>query len=116
MPRSEWRIRVKDLIEAAERGRAYVDGITFEQFAADRRTADAVSYAIVVIGEAARAVPSHVVAATPEIPWPDIRGMRNRVAHDYLGVDLKVLWQTAREDLPSLVSALRGLTARMDLE
>lgn len=76
---------------------------------------DAVSYAIVVIGEAAKAVPERVTSATPEIPWADIRGMRNRVEHEYFGIDVSVLWQTAREDLPSLLESMRALLARADL-
>jgi uncharacterized protein with HEPN domain len=68
------------IIEAAERAVSYVEALTPEQFAADPRTIDAVSFAIVVIGEAANAVPESVMEAAPEIPWADIRGMRNRVS------------------------------------
>jgi uncharacterized protein with HEPN domain len=106
---------VNDIIEAAERALRYVQGLTFDQFAADARTVDAVSYAIVVIGEAAKAVPEPVIRAAPEIPWADVRGMRNRVAHEYFGVDVKVLWQTVRDDLPPLIETLRALAARSDL-
>ncbi len=115
MPPREWRVRVKDIFEAAERALGYVQGLTFEEFAADPRTVDAVSYAIVVIGEAVKAVPETVTVAMPEIPWADIRGMRNKVAHEYFGVDVGVLWQTVREDLPPLVVSLRALAARSDL-
>jgi len=85
VPPREWRVRMTDILEAAERALAYVQGLTYEQFAADARTVDAVSYAIVLIGEAAKAVPEAVMAAAPEIPWADIRGMRNKVAHEYFG-------------------------------
>jgi uncharacterized protein with HEPN domain len=115
VPPREWRVRVGDIIAAAERAFAYAQGLTFEQFAADARTVDAVSYAIVVIGEAAKAVPEGIALAAPEIPWADICGMRNKVAHEYFGVDIKVLWQTVREDLPPLVAAMRTLAARSDL-
>ena len=54
-------------MEAVERALRYVQGLTFDQFAADARIVDAVSYAIVVIGEAGRAVPEHATRATPEI-------------------------------------------------
>jgi uncharacterized protein with HEPN domain len=95
---------------------AYVQGLTFEQFAGDPRTVDAVSYAIVVIGEAVKAIPDAVSRAAPEIPWADIRGMRNKVAHEYFGVDVKVLWQTIREDLPTLLAMLRMLLMRAGTE
>jgi uncharacterized protein with HEPN domain len=107
---------VNDLVAAAERALGYVEGRSFEQFSVDRRTVDAVSYAIVVIGEAAKAIPERVTSATPEIPWADIRGMRNRVTHEYFGIDVTVLWQTVREDLPALLESLRALQARADLD
>jgi uncharacterized protein with HEPN domain len=99
------------MIGAGERALAYVEGITFEQFAADPRTVDAVSYAIVVIGEAANALKDVGPTLATEIPWADLRGMRNKVAHEYFGVDVRVLWQTVREDLPVLLGALRPLVA-----
>jgi uncharacterized protein with HEPN domain len=102
------------MIQAAERALGYVRGLTFEQFSADPKTIDAVSYAIVVIGEAASALKDAGPEMAPELPWADIRGMRNRVAHEYFGVDVKVLWETVREDLPSLLVALRRSLAGSD--
>lgn len=115
MPPREWRVRVNDIIGAAERAVRYTDSLTFDAFRADARTVDAVSFAIVVIGEAANAVPESVTRAAPEIPWVDIRGMRNKIAHEYFGIDVKVLWQTVREDLPPLIATLRALATRSDL-
>ena len=114
MPPREWRARLDDMVQAAERALGYVRGLTYEQFAADPRTVDAVSYAIVVIGEAASALKDLGPKLAPEVPWADICGMRNRVAHEYFGVDVKVLWETAREDLPSLLAELRAALARPD--
>lgn len=115
MPPREWRVRLDDMIQAAERALGYVQGLTYEQFAADPRTIDAVSYAIVVIGEAANALKDVGPRLAPEIPWADIRGMRNKVAHEYFGVDVRVLWQTVGEDLPALLAALRVLLERPDI-
>jgi len=109
VPPREWRVRLDDMVQAAERALGYVQGLTYEQFAADCKTVDAVSYAIVVLGEAASALKDAGPTLAPEIPWADIRGMRNRVAHEYFGVDVKVLWETVREDLPSLLVALRAV-------
>ena len=116
MPPREWRVRLGDMIAAAERALGYVQGLTFEQFAADPRTVDAVSYAIVVIGEAAKAVQDTAAKVAPDVPWADIRGMRNQVAHEYFGVDVKVLWETVREDLPPMLASLRGVLARPDAQ
>ena len=114
MPLRDWRVRAMDIIEAAERASSYVKGLTFEQFIADSRNVDATSYAILVIGEAANSIPEQLVEAAPEVPWADIRGMRNRVAHEYFGVDLVVLWHTVVEDLPQLQTTFRVLLDRSD--
>ncbi len=115
MPPRDWRLRANDILEAAERAQIYVQGLTLEQFAADPRNVDAVSYAIMVIGEAAKSIPESVAIAAPDIPWSDIRGMRNRIAHEYFGVDLEVLWHTVTDDLPQLYLMFRALLDRNDL-
>jgi uncharacterized protein with HEPN domain len=73
VPPREWRGRLGDMIAAAERALGYIQGLTFEQFPADPRTVDAVSYAVVVIGEAAKAVQDGAAKAPPEVPWADSR-------------------------------------------
>lgn len=107
MPPRDWRVRANDIVEATRRAQSYISGLTFEQFKTDSRSVDATSYAILVIGEAANLFPESVVLAAPEIPWADIRGMRNRIAHEYFGVDLEVLWYTVIEDLPGLQLAFK---------
>ncbi len=77
----------------------------------DDLTLDAVSHCFGIIGEAAANIPRDVVAAHPEIPWVDMRAMRNVVVHDYFGVTNETLWKTAREDLPTIVEPLRKLLA-----
>ena len=69
------------------------------------------SFCFGVIGEAARHIPEDVVAANPDLPWPEMRAMRNVVVHEYFGVTQETLWKTAREDLPALVERLRRLLA-----
>lgn len=54
-------------------------------------------------------MPSEIITAHPEIPWAEMRGMRNIVVHVYFGVTNETLWKTAREDLPAIVQPLRKL-------
>lgn len=61
-----------------------------------------------IIGEAARRVSDEGRAAHPSIPWSAVVGMRHKVVHDYFGVDEDVVWNTARSELPSLITALSG--------
>lgn len=115
MPPRAWRVRINDALEAVQRVLVYVEGVTFQQFAADPKTIDAVSYAIIVVGEAASNVPDFIAREAPTVPWADIRGMRNRITHEYFGIDVGVLWATVVEDLPRLRGEFRALLARNDL-
>ena len=109
MPRRDWRLRVSDILQAVERIESFTRGLTLEMFMRDERTIAAVSYELVVIGEAAKHVPAEAEAVAPEVPWQDMRDMRNVVAHEYFGVDLTIVWRTATEDVPKLAPPLRGL-------
>ncbi len=109
LPPREWTLRIEDILEAIERIEAYTAGLTFESFAADRKTVDAVVRNIEIIGEAAGFVPDEIQRRNPGIPWSRMRGMRNVLIHRYDEVSLPILWQTIRRNLPPLVSPLRAI-------
>jgi uncharacterized protein with HEPN domain len=83
VPRRDWRLRVDDILNAVGRIERFTRGLVFETFANDERTIAAVSYELVVIGEAAKNVPAEVRAAAPAVPWQVMTDMRNVVAHGY---------------------------------
>ncbi len=111
MPPREWRLRIEDIIDAATRAQRY--GRNGPRSVRRRRphTLDAVSRCFGIIGEAVMHVPKDVIAAHPEIPWAEMRAMRNIVVHEYFGVTNETLWKTAREDLPAIIDPLRKLLA-----
>jgi len=109
VPPREWRLRIEDILDAAARVQRYVAGKDLAGFVSDDLTLDAVSRCFGIIGEAVTHVPEEVIAAHPEIPWAEMRGMRNIVVHEYFGVTNETLWKTAREDLPAILEPLRRL-------
>ncbi|MGQ0665071.1 MAG: HepT-like ribonuclease domain-containing protein [Pseudomonadota bacterium] len=109
MPPREWRLRLYDIVEAIDRVFDYVDELDFDSFKADRRTIDAVVRNLEVIGEAARHVPDEVVERFPNVPWARMRAMRHILAHEYFGVDLRVVWKAATEDLPAVKPAIAAI-------
>ena len=111
MPPREWRLRIEDILEAAGRVARYVEGKDVAAFISDDLTLDAVSSCFGIIGEAVKHMPKEVMSAHPEIPWAEMRAMRNVVVHEYFGVTNETLWKTAREDLPPLVETLEKLLA-----
>jgi uncharacterized protein with HEPN domain len=102
-------MRIKDILDAISAVREYTEGMSYGDFISDRKTVDAVIRNLIVIGEAAAYVPDDVVSAHPEIPWGDMRDMRNFVVHEYFGVSDKILWDTVQNDLPPLVTPLQAL-------
>jgi uncharacterized protein with HEPN domain len=100
------------MLTAANDARRFVDGMSKEDFLADKRTQQAVVMSLVIIGEAAaRIMDKHIefIADHPEIPWRGMRGMRNRVAHGYFDVNLDVVWDTTQTALPDLLLPLERL-------
>lgn len=81
--------------------------MTFTDFQNDRKTIKAVLYNLAIIGEAAGSLLPEVEILYPEIPWIDIRGIRNIVVHEYFRVNLEIIWETIKTDLPPLVQQLQ---------
>lgn len=81
---------LSDIREAAAKARQFVAGMTFEQFAAEEKTAFAVVRCLEIIGEAARKIPEPVRARYPQFPWREMAGMRDVLIHDYMDVNYRV--------------------------
>ena len=92
----------KDILDALEKIDNFTVGLDFERFAQDDKTTFAVIRALEIIGEAARKIPKSIRSRYPNVPWQDMAGMRDKLIHDYFGVDLRVVWKTLQIDLPSL--------------
>ena len=102
------------MLEAVRLAREYVLGVGKDDFLKDRRTQQAVVLNLITIGEAAARIVSECkefATAHPEIPWAQMRGMRNRMAHGYFDIDLNIVWDTVQSSLPELEAQLRKATA-----
>jgi len=108
----DWRFRVRDILTAVQAIADYTDGMTHAAFVADGRTMDAVIRNLMTMGESIRWIPELILDANPEVPWRDMRGVRNVVVHEYFGVDPSILWETVRGDLPPLVAKLEAVLQR----
>ena len=110
--RREQTAYVLDMLIAAREAVDFAQGVTFEAFAADRRTQLSVVKSIEIVGEAASRVDDDIRRAHPAIPWRDIVGMRNRLVHGYFDIDLRLVWDTVETDLPDLIEQLERLVPR----
>lgn len=105
----DWRLRVEDILAAAERAMRFVGEMDLATFKVDERTSAAVLHQIFLIGEAAARLPEEIRKRAPDVPWEEIIGMRNIIAHGYFEIDLEVPWKTVRLDLPPLLGQMRSL-------
>lgn len=81
----------------------------YEKFSSDAKTVFAVTRAFEIIGEAVRKIPAEVKSRYPHISWREVAGIRDKLIHEYFGVDTEVLWRTIKEDLPELHSVVEDI-------
>ncbi len=94
---------------AAANAVAFLDGMPLDLFVADPKTQSAVAMCLALVGEAANRIAAdspEFIAAHPQWPWDQMRGLRNRIVHSYDTLDLPVVWSTVTDFLPSLLSAI----------
>lgn len=104
------KLYLDDIIIAIESIQEYTKGFSLVSFEKDKKTIDAVVRNLEIIGEAANNIPSELKIKYPNLPWKDMISMRNKVLHEYFGVDVDILWQTINEDLLPLKEKLKNLS------
>jgi len=105
----EDRIRIQHMFDASKEALTFVEGITEENFSKNRMIILSVIKDIEIIGEAASRISDEIKSRYPDIPWQDIIGMRNRLIHGYFDVDIKLVWNTTKNNLPSLLKTLKNI-------
>lgn len=100
---------LRDMLENAEKALSFVKGMDYDEFETDEKAVYAVIRAFEIIGEAARQIPESMQKDNSDIPWREITGMRNKLTHEYFGVNTKVVWRTVHEDLPIIIPLLRKM-------
>jgi uncharacterized protein with HEPN domain len=97
---------IQDIIEYAQKILEYTNGLTYDDFKSDSMRVDAVIRNFEIIGEAANRLPEEFKDKIPGIDWHKIHGFRNRVAHDYMGINYFIVWQIKEEFLPEMINIL----------
>ncbi len=103
MSKRETTLLLEDILEAGNKILSFTIDMNFDDFIADDKTIDAVVRNFEVIGEAANRVPDEFKAAHPEIEWRRIVGLRNRIIHEYFGIDYETVWKIKNENIPELL-------------
>ncbi len=98
----DFLVYIDDILNAMDQAEMFVAGMSYEQFENDLRTNYAVTRALEIVGEAARRLPPDFRDLYPDIPWKDMAGMRDRIIHGYDMVDLRIVWDVVKKDIPQI--------------
>lgn len=107
MSKRNWKILFEDIIESINKIEEYTRELTFEDFSQSSIVIDAVVRNIEIIGEASKNIPEEIQNKFLDIPWQKIKGIRNRIVHEYFSVDITIIWFIVQNELSSLKSALQ---------
>lgn len=100
MSKRDIKLYFSDIIHSIRKIEKYTQNLSFNDFSKNSLIIDAVVRNLSIIGEAVNNIPIDIRIKYPEIPWTEIIGMRNKIIHEYFGVDEMILWQTINKDLP----------------
>jgi uncharacterized protein with HEPN domain len=108
MSRDDW-VYVSHMLEMSQKALDILSGKDRTAYEQDEVMRLALTHLVQMIGEAANHVSENFREVYPQIPWFEIVGMRHRIVHDYLNVDEDIIWEVVRQDLPGLVTVLKGI-------
>ncbi|RLJ06837.1 MAG: DUF86 domain-containing protein [Candidatus Aenigmatarchaeota archaeon] len=100
---------MNDILNSIKEIEDFTRNMNFDDFVNDRKTVNAVIRSLEVMGEAAKKIPEEIRKSYPEIPWKRIAGMRDKLIHEYHGVDLEIVWVVITEEIPPLKSKIEKI-------
>ena len=110
----DFQTYVEDIVDAINSIEEYTKGLTYDAFAKDKKTVDAVIRNFEIIGEATKYIPEKTRKEYPKVPWKDMAGMRDKLIHGDFGVKLDVIWKTIKERLPLVKPLLEEALTKME--
>lgn len=107
--KKEDTIYLQHILDAISRIEEYVHKLSYGEFLENRLIQDGVIRQIEIIGEATKRLSPKMRNQVSDIPWKDIAGMRDKLIHDYMGVDIDAVWETVSKDIPELKNKMKNL-------
>lgn len=109
MYKREWKLFLEDILESMGLIEEYVKGMNFDDFKRDRKTIDAVVRNFEIIGEAAKNIPENIRNNYKNIDWIGIIGLRNRISHEYFGIDFSIIWNITKLELSAFKEKIQNI-------
>lgn len=114
MKKREYRDYINDILNSIDEILAFVKDITYENLISDKKTIRAIERNLEIIGEAAKNIPEEIKSRHSAVPWNEIIGMRNKIIHEYFGVDYEIVWKTIKERLPELKPKIEEIWSELN--
>ncbi len=106
-------VYLRHILDAIAKIESYLRDVKEIKFLTDSLIQDGVIRQIEIIGEATKNLSSDLREKYPHIPWQDIAGMRDKLIHQYLGVDIETVWLTAKDDIPNIKDEVSKIVLRL---
>lgn len=100
---------LEDILNSMNRILEYIEGYSFSDFRKDYKTVDAVIRNFEVIGEASKNVPQEIKDKYNEVPWDEMYLLRNKVSHEYFGIDYEIIWELASNYIPQNITQIEEI-------
>lgn len=113
MSKRTTHLLLEDIVASARKILKYTEDKSFDEFVTNELTIDAVIRNFEIIGEAANHLPEEIKETYPLVDWERIRGFRNRIVHDYMGIDFKIVWRIKETYLPSLIDNIVAIIEKI---
>ena len=104
---------LEDIVRSMSRIAEYIEGYTFDQFKKDYKTVDAVIRNFEIIGEAAKNTSTEIKTKYPDVPWDEMYLLRNKVTHEYFGIDYEIIWDVITNHLPNNKNQVQEIIEQM---
>ena len=113
MSKREPVLLLSDIAESIEKIKVYIGKQSYQEFLSDNKTIDAVIRNFEIIGEAANRIPEEIKDRFTEVNWFRIRGFRNRIVHDYMGIDYEIVWSIIKNDIDKLELEIKAIIEQL---
>ncbi len=102
-----------DIQDACKKSTSFIQNLEYNIYVTDAKTVYALVRCFEIIGEAATKIPEQIKTLNPDIPWRYMSSMRNKLIHEYYGVDVKIIWKTVTEEIPGLTIKIDDLISKL---
>lgn len=114
MSKRDWKVLFEDIVESIKKIEEYTTGLSYDDFEGNTLITDAVVRNIEIIGEASKNIPTEIQQSFTNVPWQKLRGIRNRIVHDYFDVDRTIIWHILTNELSPLKKTLQDHLKNQD--